>query len=108
MANYPSFGQLDSSQETIQDGLLISRASNGAARGRSLYAAKKRGFTVAHNLSAADKATLETFYDTNKALSVTFVWAGDSVSRTCIFPSPPKFTPLAGPRWEAEVALEEV
>lgn len=108
MAAYPSFAQLEDSEEYILSGLIMERASNGAARGRSMYSGKKRGFVIKHILTAAEKATLETFYDTNIALTFDFVWAGDSVSRTCLFtPDSPKFIPLAGYLWRAEVPMEE-
>lgn len=109
MANYPSFRQLEDSEENILSGLVMRRASNGAARGRSMYSGKKRSFVIKHILTAAEKSTLETFYDTNIALTFTFVWTGDSVSRTCLFTQDaPKFIPLSGYLWRAEVPMEEV
>lgn len=109
MAAYPAFGQLDDSEEIVLDGLIMKRASNGAARGRLMYTGKKRGFNIKHILTAAEKATLETFYDTNRALTFDFVWKGDSMSRTCLFtPDAPRFIPVAGYLWRAEVPMEEV
>lgn len=76
MADYPSsIPQHKSSREGWVDPTLEDRARSGSYKGRQLQAAKKKLFTVVHRqLTPTQKDTLETFYDTNRALAVTFAW----------------------------------
>lgn len=107
MAAYPSGLAicLDSSFVT-QDGICIARASNGDVRGQILYTADRKDFTLVHKaIDATDKATLDTFYTTNKALEFTMTWI-DSVEYNCIFvPRPIKYTLLGGSRYTAQVSM---
>lgn len=111
MNTYPTFTYVpvQSSEEIIKDDLQIDRASNGAAKGRAFYTAPKLAFSVVHQgLTAEEKETLKTFYTDNRALPITFVWAGNGVTYTCIFAGPPKLTIESGVRWSATVMLEQV
>lgn len=107
MAAYPTFGQSRDSAETSLDDLQIDRASNGVPRGRAMYTAIKKTFSVVHpRLSASDKTTLDAFYATNRLLQFTFVWAADGATYTCIFASPPPtYKSLPGGRWAATVQM---
>ena len=103
-----SFKQLiEGSSEDWVDDVIVDRAVNGATKVRAFFTAKKRAFTVRHVLGATDRGTLQTFYDTNRALSVTFTWNGDGQTYTCLFDGPPKVHNLGGSLTQIDVKLVE-
>lgn len=108
MATYPTFTHAPSqeSAEALIDDLMVDRASNGTPRVRALFTTPKKAFSVVHQgASAAEKATLEAFYTTNRLLSITFVWAGDGVTYTCKFAAPPRYQVAPGLRWNITTEL---
>jgi hypothetical protein len=105
MANYPSLTQTAESGEDWIDDNAIDRSVNGTAKGRIFFTTKKRGFSIRHVLTAAEKSTLASFYDTNRALYVTLTWAGDGAQYDCLFERPPQFRYLGAGLWDAEVRL---
>jgi hypothetical protein len=103
MATYPTFvcGTNVDSMETTLDDVQIDRASNGVPRLRAYYTAPKKAFTLVHAYaSAAEKSNLLTFYNTNRLITFSLVWAGDGATYTCYFSAAPLTTPLPGQRWE--------
>lgn len=76
MADFPTtLGQGIESKEIWIDPMLVSRARGGGFKGRLLQSGKKRGFEVVlKGLTDAEKSTFETFYDTNRALTMNFYW----------------------------------
>lgn len=109
MASYPALRIDDGTEESWADDRMISRARSGAVKGRLLAAAKKRVFRVEHKyLSASDKDTLETFYDTNRALEFDFTLLGDTY--TVIFGDKDglNFRPATGGQWSITLTLLEV
>lgn len=96
---------LDTSH-VIQDGIRMDRASNGDVRAQILYDSDRKDFMLVHKaISEADKAILDAFYATNKALEFTLPWI-DDVGYNCIFaPRPIKYTPLGGSQYNAEVSM---
>jgi hypothetical protein len=108
MATYPAaYKQLIGSVEEWLDDVIVDRATGGTAKGRSFYTAKKRRFKVRHILAATDRAAFQTFYDTNRTLAVTFVWAGDGVTYTCLFEGAPKYQYLGAALTQIDVQLAE-
>lgn len=108
MADYPSYGQLLSSGTDGDGAAIVDRAQDGSARARSFYPSTKRTFTVRHILTAAEVATLLTFYETNKLLAVDLAWTGpDAGDYTCLFTARPTFRALAPDAFEAESRLIE-
>lgn len=107
MANYPDFGQLVGSEATPQSGIRVDRASNGDVRSQILYTADRKIFKVVHRLDSTDKATLDSFYSTNKALEITFTWKADGLNYNCIFMDAPKYTPISGGYFDVTVMLAE-
>lgn len=105
MANYPSLTQTLESDEAFVDDLSIDRAVNGAAKGRAFFTAKKREFTVRHILTTAERATLDSFYDSNRTLTVAFTWSGNGSQYDVLFERPPQYKPFGGGLWAAEVRL---
>lgn len=109
MPSYPSFAQLRASEEQTLDDIVIDRAVNGTPKSRAFYTARKKIFRIRHKcLLAADKATLNTFYETNRLLNFDFTWNADSVLYSCRFAGPIKYTLAAGGRWEADVNMVQV
>ncbi len=107
MAAFPFTAHGVDSTEAVFDGIELDRASNGAARGRVFYTAKKRRFRIVRRaLSTTDKATLETFYDNNRALAVDLIWK-DGVVYSCLM-TEIEFAPVGVNRWDAEVRMEQV
>lgn len=101
MASYPSYPQLVGSVEEWVDDLVADRAVNGSVKVRAMFTTRKRRFLLKHRLTTAQVYTsyggsaanaLQTFYDTNRLLAVTFTWTGDSTSYTCLFARPPKLS----------------
>ena len=107
MAAYPSLGQTTQSREAWIDDVLIERASNGAARGRALFAGRKMTLQVAHLGDRGDVATLLAFYDTNRLLPVDVTWAGDGITRAMLFDGPPEVQPEGGTLWRVTSKLVE-
>jgi hypothetical protein len=96
MASYPSNNQLLTSAVEYVDDQEVDRSVAGATKVRLYFGGKKAVFTVRHVLDAATLATLFTFYDTNRALTVTFNWQKDNTNWTCLFGGPPKITSNLG------------
>ena len=94
MAAYPSYPQLLGSIRKPVDDLTVDRAVDGSAKSRAFYTARKFEFTLKHQLNASDLAGLLSFYDTNRKLSVTLTWQGDSSTASCLFRGAPDIRPL--------------
>lgn len=113
MADFPStLVQGRESREIWIDPVLVSRARGGGFKGRLLQSAKKRGFEVVlPRLTAAQKATLESFYDANRALTFNFAW-NDAPSTVYVVAFATRdgltFTRSMPLHWDATVLLEEV
>ena len=107
MAAYPSLAQLVGSTEEWVDDVEVDRAVGGSTKARSFFPAKKRRFTIKHVLTAADRSTLQTFYNTNRALAVTLTWTGDSQAYTCLFEQAPRLDYIGGGLAKVEVRLVE-
>ena len=107
MATYPAFAQLQGSSEEVVDDIKFERAVDGSGRGRVMYSAPKRRFTVKHRLEIDDKESLITFYDTNRGTIIDFVWAGDGLTYSCAFERAPRLNWI-GAEAEIEVVLGEV
>jgi len=101
MASYPGFKQLLGSSEEWVDDLVADRSVAGGVKVRAMFTARKRVFKLKHRLTTTEVFTsfggstsnaLDTFYDTNRLLAVTFTWAGDSTVYTCLFGRSPRIT----------------
>lgn len=110
MANYPTSLAIDgTTKEEWFDERSISRSRSGSVKARVLQSTKKRGWRVVHKyLSAAQKTTFQTFYDTNRALTFTFALLGNNY--TVIFGDEKSISwePQKGGQWNLVVLLLEV
>jgi hypothetical protein len=107
MAAYPNLGQTTQSSESWEDDVQIERASNGAARGRALFAGRKLTLQIAHICERSDVATLLSFYDSNRLLPVDVTWAGDGVTRAMLFAGPPDVQTEGGTLWRVSCRMVE-
>lgn len=108
MASYPATLLIsDGSTMTQRDDLTVDRATNGAARVRAYFSARKREFVVRHAyITLAERNTLLSFYDSNRLLTVTLAWM-DGTTYTCVFSAAPKTEPVIGDLWNCESRLVE-
>lgn len=110
MAAYPTTIDLAATGVSYQAGRQNDRASNGAVRGRVLFPAAKRIFTIEHRaLTLTKLTTFRNFYSANSALTFTLYWPADGVTYTVMFAeSEPKETPINGVLTTVELELWEV
>lgn len=90
MAAYPSTLKqlLGSTRESVDD-LDVDYALAGNAKGIAYYTVAKSRFKLVHVLTASELATLVSFYDTNRTLSISFTWQKTGTAYpTCIFGGP--------------------
>src|SRR5574337_1858189 len=98
MAAYPAFGVLRSGPgPSRSDGQEPVRATNGALKVRRLYSAPKSDFQIDHMLTAAENATLDTFYSTNRDLDVSYTSPEDGAVYTVRFAAPPQYVRMPMP-----------
>jgi len=107
MAYYPSLPVYRSSATERASGHMAERATNGALKVRRLYSSEKTDFTLDHWLTSAEKASLESFYQSNRDLDVSLVWAEDGATYTVRFVAAPQYLLMPG-RWQARVRLMQV
>lgn len=86
MANYPTDPTIWELDESWYDPTLISVARSGSVKARKLVAAKKRIFKVGHKfITNTQRQTIETFYDANRLLTLTFQHPISLTNYTVIF-----------------------
>jgi hypothetical protein len=107
MAAYPSFAQLQGSEQIKRDDIRTDYAVNGATQQRALYTVLKSDFLVKHLLNATNIVTHRDYYAANRILVSTFVWSGDGVTYNVRFKGPPKEV-WTEHGWQVEVNLAEV
>jgi hypothetical protein len=109
MNTYPVLKQALESQESGSTGRQVDRATNGTPRVRSFYTSNKKTITVVHpGISNADKLTLQAFVAANALVPFLFAWGADGVTYTCLFGAEePRYTRVAGGRWDITVQLVE-
>ncbi len=106
MASYPALPIMVGSEEEWEDDLEMDIAVNGAPKVRAFYSTKKKLFKVVHKyLTATQKNTLQTFYDSNRLLVVQLVWT-DGVTYNCFFKSV-RVSPIEVTYWNAESILRQ-
>ncbi len=110
MATYPTLLQLYGSTRTSDDGTNVQRAISGRPRLHTYYSKVYNSFTVLHQISEADKTTLEGHYGTDAELSFPFTWDADQVTYTVRYASHPQYLPVqaGGLPWRVTVDFIEV
>ena len=101
--SYPNYDIRIGGASALDTGRKIERATNGALRGRSFFAAPKRTFQIAHVLTQAQLVAWRAYI---AAMTTdTFVWPRDGLTYTVTLAGDPKETPLGGGVY-TEVSLE--
>lgn len=111
MADYPStLGQEVKSREPWRDPIVASYSRSGAFKGQRLQPAKKRVFVVEHRqLTAAEKAAFETFYNANRDVTFNFWWAdAPGTVYVCAFAGELEWVRSKPTLWDVTVPLVEV
>lgn len=80
---YPSLPLHSESKRVVRDGREESLSVSGATRIRRFYTADKFDFELRHGaLTAAQVATLQSFYNSNMATTFDFLWPEDGLTYT--------------------------
>lgn len=82
--------EIGSSDDGIDD-LALDRAANGDLHGRAMYPAKKQTFDVHTYMTAAERATLDAFYDANRTDPFNFTYKATNVTVLGLFDGMPKY-----------------
>lgn len=107
MADFPRLSFDAETAEELLDDVKIDRASNGAARGRALYAAPKLRLTAAFRaLTQAQRATVDDHYQAHRSTPFAVAWRGQTYSM--LYASVPRWSRIGGVRWNLSVTLEQV
>jgi hypothetical protein len=107
MAQFPVFMFDSESTEEWIDDLQLDRATNGAARGRALYAARKLRIRAAYKaLTTAQRAQIEAHYDAHRGADFAFVWRGTTY--TVAYPKDAIRFAQVGSFWNFYVTVEQV
>lgn len=107
MAAYPSFPQLLESRARPTDNLDAGRASNGDLHVRVLSSAQRQQFEIAHLLDAIDRATLDSFYSSNRGAAVDLYWQLDGATYSVYLTEPPEHEPVGRGLVRTRVTAEE-
>ena len=105
---YPEYGQTTKSDESREDGITFERASNGALRGRAMWATDKLKLSIEHVVTRVQADTLMQFYRNHRALPVAVTWGGDGQTRAMMFMGPPQPSFLGNGLWRITSKMEEV
>lgn len=106
MAAYPSLPITYESEEDRIDGFVALRATNGKLKVRKLMAGEKNEWTIQHNLTSAQRTTLENFYQANKLLTFDFTFPNIGTF-TCKFMTAPKYKSMDGGWYKATLRIGE-
>ena len=106
MATYPTLPTRDESEAEPIESRLLVRATNGALKVRSLHPSEKHRFALVHDLSDAQRTTLESHYSGDKTSSFAFSHKGTSY--TVVYAARPSYRRYASGYSVATVRLEEV
>lgn len=106
MAAYPTLPYAETSRMTVAAGQEPARATNGALKLRRLHSQDRAVFVLNHELTGAQKTTLDSFYATNKDIDLTYTWPATAASYTVRFTTAPQYVWTVW-GWQAQVRLEQ-
>ena len=108
MAAYPSYyWQRAGTKTDIEAGINPVRASNGTLKVRRLYSADKRDWLITHWLTSAERTTFDTFYTTNRNLTVDLTPPDTGGTYSARFAAAPQYEQRDG-FWIVAARLVEV
>lgn len=107
MALYPDSVQVEGSERTLDDGLVVDYSESGKPRFRHLFSNTRIRILVQHTVVGEDKDTLMEFHENNKTQTFDFDWQGDDPTTryTCRFTSPMTVRPLTGGLYDVSVSM---
>ena len=110
MATYPTFPQLRNSRFESNSGIETDITDGGTIRVRHLWDSPVYAGTIFHALyTEAETQALDQFYNDNKLLPFTFVYASDppssAITYTCYFAEAPIYRWVGASYWEARVSI---
>jgi len=107
MAAFPNLPFDADTAEELLDDLKLDRASNGAARGRALYATPKLRLAAAFRaLTTSQRNTIDTHYINHRDTGFPLAWRGQTL--TVAYASPPRWSRIGGVLWNLNLTFEEV
>lgn len=106
---YPTLPITINSRITKLDGRIIQRASNGALKTRKLFSSDKLEFALEHELTSAQKASLDSHYSTDGLNSFPYTWPGlGTPTYTVRYLGAPQYQEMPGGWYRASVKLGEI
>lgn len=108
MAAYPNFHQLVGTALIGDGGEEMARSVSGRPRIRTRFSQVWHVANIVHELDQADVETLKTFYEENKMIPFTFVYALDGQTYTLSFAQYPEIVPKGGGYSDVTVIAVEV
>ena len=110
MATYPAFPQLRSSRFEPDSNIMTDVSDGGTIRQRHMWSSSVYSGNIYHALyTEAEVQQLQQFYDDNRLLTFTFVWASDppssNITYQCQFTEAPVYQWVAQSYWEAQVPI---
>ena len=106
MAAYPTLPYSETSRVAMSSGHEPKRATNGTLKVRRLHNQDRATFVLDHELTPAQKTTLDAFYVANKDIDLTYTWPATGASYTVRFTAAPQYVWTVW-GWQAQVRLEQ-
>lgn len=109
MASWPSISTPAKVNEAIVKVAHRSSSEAGYVHTRAKWTSNKRTFSLAWNvMTSANKATLETFFDTNQGTTFSWTHPDTDASHTCLFSDDSiQFKSISNGLWSVTVSIEE-
>jgi len=104
---YPRLPTLRESECEVLSGHEPVRATNGALHMRRMFTGEKRNFSLAHVLTAAQRAELQAHYAAHRDSSFAFTWGEDGQTYTVSYAAAPAYSRLGPLYSRARVMLME-
>lgn len=97
--------------EQREDSVIRSEFEGGYVQTRAIHTRVRKKWNINyHNLSSANKVSIDTFIDTVNGGADSFTWTNpqDSANYTVRFRDIPNFSYISYNRWEVNFTLEQV
>lgn len=108
MAAYPTLPTMIGSLPEPVESRVLARATNGAVKVRRLHPTEKVTLNLKHEISAADKATLDAHYSAHVDSSFSYTWPGTGGGTyTVVYGARPIHEEQPGGWFLTKVVLEE-
>jgi hypothetical protein len=106
VAAYPTLPYAESSRMTVASGHEPKRATNGTLKLRRLHNQDRATFVLAHELTDAQKTTLDAFYASNKDIALDYTWPATAATYAVKFTAAPQYVWTVW-GWQVQVRLEQ-